>query len=51
LPNESIQEEISKKTFDNASSFWKVSQKLLLDYESIQTNLGTKINKNFIRKI
>ncbi|MDN5043890.1 N-6 DNA methylase [Aliarcobacter butzleri] len=51
LPNESIQEEISKKTFDNASSFWKVSQKLLLDYESIQTSLGTKINKNFIRKI
>ena len=51
IPTEKVQEQISDKTFKNAMSFWKVSQKLLKDYEKIQTELGTKIDKNHIRRI
>lgn len=51
VPNEETQKDISIKTYSNAMSYWKTSQKLLKDYEKIQTQLGTKINKDHIRRI
>lgn len=51
VPDEKTQEDFSNKTYINAMSYWKTSQKLLKDYETIQTKLGTKINKDEIRRI
>ena len=51
LPNRKLQSKISERTYRNAMDYWFVSQKLLDDYSDIQNILGSKINRNKIRRI